>query len=80
MNVAKKFLKFIPEQHVRRGIITPFDGTFNPALLNAFIREHDFGCDMTDPNAMQYINHIANPVVTLMRETMVCSMSFSLVA
>ena len=68
--IAKKFLRFIPEQHHRRGILTPLDSSFHPAVLDAFISENRLDLNergVRDPRAFGLISGIVNPVRTLMK-------------
>ncbi len=68
--IAKKFLRFIPEQHHRRGILTPLDSSFHPAVIDAFISENRLDLNergVRDPRAFGLISGIINPVRTLMK-------------
>ncbi len=70
--MAKKFLGFIPGQHQRRGILTPTDDSFHPAVIDAFINENHLGFNeagVRDPRTFELISSIIDPVRTLMRET-----------
>ena len=69
--MARKFMAFLPAQHARCGIITPFDVSFHPNIIETFIQEHEFSCQMRDPKAAEHMTRIINPVQTLMRETTV---------
>lgn len=65
--IAKKFFRFVPEQHQRRGIITPIDESFSPVFLNDFV-VHCLGRSRDD---IALISQIVNPVKTLMQKTKV---------
>lgn len=70
--MAKRFLRFIPEQHQRRGILTPMDDSFHPAVIDAFMNENHIGFNEAgarDPQTFEHIASIINPVKTLMRKT-----------
>ena len=66
--VAKRFLRFVPEQHRRCGIITPFDASFNEKFVRSFLAANDHSC-FQDPRAFSLISSIVNPVRTLINET-----------
>lgn len=73
-DVAKKFLKFIPDNHHRFGILTPIDSSFHTAVIKAFVDHIGMRFDKTgieNPRADELISGIMNPIRTLMRETQV---------
>lgn len=75
--VAKRFLKFVPEQHLRCGIITPLDSSFNKHFIDRFLQANkDIGCNSMGcrhPKTFELISGIINPVRALMHETEVAS-------
>jgi hypothetical protein len=68
--VAKKFIPYLPTQHARRGIITPFDVSFHPNIIDTFLNENaaSFTRKMISP---EYFGSIINPLKALMTATTV---------